>query len=364
VAAVELLGKGFLIWRSFIKDLPRLIHTLFSMSLGNEQQLLTTTAHRALMLVGTGEPKQFVQALAVFILDVHFSDSIPSALTGKTAPIQQNSAALLTLGSLIKKDPAALLSCLPQLVETVVRSLDPHVPYLRDNCLQAATKVLHALVKQYPMVSFHQETQRLAVGTNDSFVIIFDLKTANKWHQLEGHTGPITAVAFAPNGKMLASYSIEDCEVRFWQTHTSIFGIIGSNPHCLRSYRVSKVESECFVLFCFFFFFLVWGCVAHPVAVCCLQSRFSRRKFSSLSSSSGTPPPRCRLFAAGRAASPSKFELQNKRYLFFLVVCALFFFLSHFAAAPARSFPSFPVRPPFFEERAPSFFFFSNIHHK
>ena len=83
----------------------------------------------------------------------------------------------------------SLLPQLPRLVETIVRSLDPHVPYLRDKCLEATTKVLHALVKQYPMVSFHQESQRLAVGTKDAAIVIYDLKTATRWHVLEVKIG-------------------------------------------------------------------------------------------------------------------------------------------------------------------------------
>lgn len=93
--------------------------------------------------------------------------------------------------------------------------------------LLATTKVLHTLVKQYPMVSFHQESQRLAIGTKDSVIIIYDLKTASRWHILEvymkfiffflilikGHHSAITAVSFVTNGKILASYSIEDNEV-------------------------------------------------------------------------------------------------------------------------------------------------------
>jgi hypothetical protein len=166
----------------------------------------------------------------------------------------------MILGSLVKKDPCALLGQLPRLVETVVKSLDPHTPALRDACLKSTTAVLHMLVKvweggeergkmwkeerggdrrrekregvamrsprtgpacccyvisrflsnnacnifvisffdffffffdllllqKYPMVSFHQESQRLAVGTSENVIIIYDLKTATRWHVLEG----------------------------------------------------------------------------------------------------------------------------------------------------------------------------------
>jgi hypothetical protein len=169
-----------LTWKD-IKDIDGLIQKLFSLSLLTDPPNISSTAHHALMLIGAQEPKQFVISLGHYILEVHHSDN----LGGKPVNVSQHSAAILTLGALIKQDPISLLPLLPRLAETVVRSLDPHVPYLRDSCIQATTKVLHALVKQYPMVSFHQETQRLAVGTQDSVIVIYDLKTATRWHVLE-----------------------------------------------------------------------------------------------------------------------------------------------------------------------------------
>lgn len=58
-----------------------------------------------------------------------------------------SSSAVMTLGAMVKKDPCSLLGQLPRLVETVVKSLDPHTPALRDACLKAATAVLHVMVK-------------------------------------------------------------------------------------------------------------------------------------------------------------------------------------------------------------------------
>jgi hypothetical protein len=239
IAAAELLGKGFPIWKNYIKDVDLLIQQLFSLSLLSDPPNISNTAHHALMLIGASEPKQFVVSLGQYILEVH-SDN----LNGKPLNVSQHSAAIMTLGSLIKQDPISLLPLLPRLVETVVRSLDPHVPYLRDSCLQATTKVLHALVKQYPMVSFHQESQRLAVGTQDAVIVIYDLKTATRCHLLEGHKGAISAVSFASTGKMLASYSITDSEVKFWQISGNFLGFLGYSPHCIRTYSVNKVDKN------------------------------------------------------------------------------------------------------------------------
>ena len=51
-------------------------------------------------------------------------------------------------------------------VEAVIRPLYPGEPILRKMCLVGATLALADLCKRFPMVAFHQETQRLACGTS------------------------------------------------------------------------------------------------------------------------------------------------------------------------------------------------------
>jgi len=230
-AAVELLGKGFASWRTHVKDVARLIRGLFTLSLQGDS--LGQTAHHALMLIGAQDPKQFILCIGA---EIHRDNSHSHT---HTVP-NNSSSAVMALGSLVKKDACSLLGQLPRLVETVVKSLDPHTPALRDACLKATTAVLHIMVKKYPMVSFHQESQRLAVGTSENVIIIYDLKTATRWHVLEGHKSAVSAVAFNDNGKALSSYSIMETTVRIWQTGTSFFGILGSQPQCVKNFTVSK----------------------------------------------------------------------------------------------------------------------------
>ena len=88
---------------------------------------------------------------------------------------------------------------------------------MRKGCLKTSTVALHDLVRRYPMIHFNQETQRFAVGTTEAVVILYDLRTATKWRILEGHTGPVTALAFEHSGEKLASYCGLDTTVRSWQ---------------------------------------------------------------------------------------------------------------------------------------------------
>ncbi|ELK29589.1 WD repeat-containing protein 7 [Myotis davidii] len=64
---------------------------------------------------------------------------------------------------------------------------------------------------------------------------------------IHGHKGPITAVAFAPDGRYLATYSNTDSHISFWQMNTSLLGSIGmlnSAPQlrCIKTYQVPPVQ--------------------------------------------------------------------------------------------------------------------------
>lgn len=157
----------------------------------------------------------------------------------------EHAQALATISALVRKHPTALIPVLPMLVESVVRSLDPHVPYLRNACLKPATSLVHELVRRYPMIAFHQQSQRLAVGTQETegqgeAIYIYDLISATRWYTLEGHKSSVAAVAFSNDGKEIASYAVDDAQVKLWKTSSSFFGILGSNTSCYKTIKVSS----------------------------------------------------------------------------------------------------------------------------
>ena len=85
----------------------------------------------------------------------------------------------------IRKKRLLLYTSLSGLVEAVVKSLDPNIPKMRDEVLQTTTSVLHDLVKSFPSIAFHGGSQKLSVGTLEGASIIYDLRTATRWHVLE-----------------------------------------------------------------------------------------------------------------------------------------------------------------------------------
>mmetsp|Transcript_27133 Transcript_27133/g.26794 ORF Transcript_27133/g.26794 Transcript_27133/m.26794 type:complete len:326 (+) Transcript_27133:496-1473(+) len=87
---------------------------------------------------------------------------------------------LSSLKQLINRKYEEFPRFLPDIIEVILKTLNPHNPILRKNCLEKASTLLKKLVHKLPMVAFSQVTQRLAIGTLDKFIVIYDLKTASQ----------------------------------------------------------------------------------------------------------------------------------------------------------------------------------------
>jgi len=215
IAAVELLGKGFSFWSSHINDSKDVINKLFKLSLVKEPQLLAKTAHQALLVIGARDPKNFLDAF-----DYIYKPN------NEHRP-ELHSHALKTICSLLKKNPTELFPCFSILIDCVIRSLDPNISNLRDKCVRAATSLVQEMVRVYPIISFHQHTQKLAVAIGN-IIIIYDLLSATKWCTLDGHTNTVTAISFSEVGTRLASYSIVDSKFKIWKQNTTFWRFLGN----------------------------------------------------------------------------------------------------------------------------------------
>jgi len=125
------------------------------------------------------------------------------------------------LAFLIRKRPLVIQPNLPRLIEAVVKSLDPNSSGNREATIDAATEILVHVVQTFPTVDFHMNTQRLAVGTSEGAIIMFDLKTATRLYVLEGHKQRLAACSFSPDGRRLITVSLDENAVLVWKVGSS-----------------------------------------------------------------------------------------------------------------------------------------------
>ena len=238
--ACDLLCSALSFLRIHISaPLPLLRHLLL-LSVSSVSATVVSASSRLLMECGRLAPSFFIECMG------------REALNSLSPPILRQSS-ISSLSTLLRTHPLPLSRSLSSSVHTLIRCLDPASPQLRKTMLNVTTAALYALVTLYPAVSFHQQSQRFAVGCwgkdgNGGVILVYDLRTATVWRVMEGHTSDVHAVLFSRDeaGDRLVSYSATEGGgvLRVWNTEVGgwLGGLIGMSGKCVRTVKLERVD--------------------------------------------------------------------------------------------------------------------------
>ncbi|RXW25374.1 hypothetical protein EST38_g529 [Candolleomyces aberdarensis] len=211
VLAIDICSKGFHVWQRYI-DAMEILRALFSLATGVRKdsisvQNVAAQARTAVLTLATNHTALFMSTLCLDVLN-------PPSLEHRRSVMQ-------IIAFLIRKRRHILQPNLPRLMEAVVKSLDPNSNANREAVLDTATEIMGFVVKHFPTVDFHMNTQRLAVGTSEGAVVMYDVKTAIRLYVLEGHKRQLAACSFSPDGRRLVTLSLAEQTLLIWKVGTS-----------------------------------------------------------------------------------------------------------------------------------------------
>ncbi|KAJ2486938.1 hypothetical protein IWW37_005435 [Coemansia sp. RSA 2050] len=131
--------------------------------------------------------------------------------------IRERRGALQLVGLVAQKYPRQLHSHLEGIAAAIVQAIEPKRATMRKLLISAAGAALQGLVHAYPWVSFHPESQCLAVGCIDGRCTTYDLRTATRTAVYDGGAGcPVAAVAISPQGDRVASFTLGNGMLSVW----------------------------------------------------------------------------------------------------------------------------------------------------
>lgn len=251
-AAVDLIGRGFTVWEPYL-DVSAVLLGMLELCVDGDKLVPSMTfglplcptadscrsARHALSLIATARPATFITTMAKEVARYNAVVGQTSQAQGlqlaNSPLIRAKSEILRTIELLIEKIPNEIVDLMVEVMDITIHCIDQTAVKTRG--LQ---DVFPALFK-FSTVSFCSITKRACVGAKNGGVAFYELKQA-KSQMLPAHKGPVSAVAFSPHGKFLASFSFHDNHLLFWQTaSSSLFGI-GSQPtKCVKTYTTPPV---------------------------------------------------------------------------------------------------------------------------
>lgn len=252
-AAIDLIGRGFTVWEPYL-DVSKVLLGLLEMCCDADKLVpnmtyglpLTPqadtcrTARHALTLIATARPAAFITTMAREV--------------ARYNTLQQNAQTLN-----VNMSASVLVKAKPEILRIVEQLIDKMQSEMSDLLVEVMDIILHCLdpghlktkplndvfpaVCRFNQVSHCPATRRIAVGSRNGQLALYELRGNVKCQTVPAHTSSVTALAFSPEGKFLVSYSCTENKLCFWQqTSSGMFGLGNSQTRCVKSYSTAPIN--------------------------------------------------------------------------------------------------------------------------
>ncbi|XP_050439135.1 WD repeat-containing protein 7 isoform X2 [Adelges cooleyi] len=244
-AAVDLIGRGFVVWEPYF-DVSKVLLGILELCCDTDK--LVPSMSYGLPLTPAADSCRTARHALILIVNVRpalFITTI-SREVARYNSMQQNTQAMNTAlsNSVLHRAKPEILHIMEHLIEKMHFEMTELLVEVMDiilHCVDPTQLKTRSLSEVFPAISrFSQVThcstsRRIAVGTKMGTIALYELRSS-KCQTINAHTKPISACAFSPDGKFLVSYSAGENKLSFWQTSTGMFGLGNSQTKCTKSY--------------------------------------------------------------------------------------------------------------------------------
>lgn len=250
-AAIDLIGRGYTVWEPYV-DASKILLTMLEFTTDNEKIVpsmsfglpltpsadAARTARHSISLIATARPAVFITTLAREIARYNSIQQNPQSMNVNlfnTVLVRAKPEMLRNMELLIDKMPTDVSDLIVESMDIILHCLD------LNNLKNKGLVELFPAIGKFPNVTYCSASKRIAVGSKSGSLAIFELRTPQKSQLITAHSTRVTCVSFSPDGKHLATYSMEENKICFWSTGTSLFGLGQSQTRCIKYFNTKPV---------------------------------------------------------------------------------------------------------------------------
>ncbi|CAL4059561.1 unnamed protein product [Meganyctiphanes norvegica] len=249
-AAIDLIGRGFPVWEPYL-DVAKVLLALLDLCADTDRLAPSMkyglplipeadscrTASNALTLIAEARPPAFITTMAREVARFNAlqqnAQSLQMNLHNSTLH-RAKTEILRVMEYLIQHKRNHIMSLMVEVMDIILHCVDPG--HLKNRGLHE----VFPSICGFPQVTHCPHTRRIATGAKNGNIAMYELR-ASKCQMIGGHQKAVTAVSFSPDGKYLASYTMEENKLSFWQTSSGMFGLGASQTKCTKTFSTAPV---------------------------------------------------------------------------------------------------------------------------